>query len=162
MKNAPTTCWNLSTRFKGSTTAGKLPVRKGTIVAGVLARLLEDAKPLTVWDAVDAFRTTRLNNAIRTLKKKYGWPIELVEFPTYMPDGRIVWVKGYKLPQAAIDHAFRKTNVATWINMVKVAQARQRSINEAKAAALNAYRLGIDPPYFQKCVFFASQAVEGQ
>jgi hypothetical protein len=80
-----------------------------------------------------------------------------------MPDGRIVWVRGYKLPQSAIDSAYKIGHMGLWISLVKADQTRKRLINEAKAAALNSYRLGIDPPYFHKVgVSRATQAVEGQ
>lgn len=145
MKNTPITYINERAKEMSKYAHGVLLMRNSTILAGVLARLLEGGMPLTVWEGVDAFRTTGLTSAIRTLKKKYGWPIESIVFPTFMPDG-IFYVKGYKLPQAAIDHAYQNLDADFWIEMVKVEQVRKRAINEVKAAALNSYRFIIDHP----------------
>lgn len=145
MKNTPITYISERAKEKSKYAHGVLLMRNTTILAGVLARLLEGGMPLTVWEGVDAFRTTRLTSAIRTLKKKYGWPIESIEFPTFVPDG-IFYVRGYKLSQAAIDHAYQNLDAGSWIERVNVAQVRKRAINEAKAAALNSYRFIIDHP----------------
>lgn len=131
-------------------TRSKLIVRKGSAVAGVLARLLDDDKPLTVWEAIDAFPTARLDVAVRTLRK-YGWPIERVEFWVRSPsNGSYFWFEGYRLPQAAVNAARGNPNLETWIESVKMAQARVRAVNKAKAAALNTYRFGTDPAVVQE------------
>jgi hypothetical protein len=141
MKNATITYGDESALDKRDHTIGDLLMRKSTVLAGVLARLLRGGSPLTAWDGVEEFRTLHLDAAIRTLKKKYGWPIESVEIPTYKPDGLIFFVTGYKLPQAAIDQAYKNTRVGNWIEEVRVEQVRKRAIDDANAAACESLRL---------------------
>jgi len=144
MKNARTTNSNASAQDKREYTIDFIPRRMATILAGVLARLLEGGRPLTTWDGVEEFRTLHLDAAIRTLKKKYQWPIQSIDIPTRMPDGTIFYVTGYKLPQVAIDYAYSRLGAHSWIRAVKVAQARKRARDCAKAAALDFYRRAND------------------
>jgi hypothetical protein len=148
MKNAPITYGNESALDKREYTIGDLLMRKSTVLAGVLARLLQRGGPLTAWDGVEEFRTLHLDAAIRTLKKKYGWPIESVEIPTYKPNGTIYYVTGYVLPQAAVDQAYKNKYLGGWLEEVKVEQVRKRAIDDAKAAALDFYRLTTGHPAF--------------
>lgn len=39
---------------------------------------------------------------VRTLKRKYHWPIETVSFPSNDPDGRATWATVYRLPAEVI------------------------------------------------------------
>jgi hypothetical protein len=125
---------------------GLLPRRRGTIVAGVLARLFEGGSPLTAWDGVEEFRTRHLDKAVRSLKLEYGWPIESIVFPTYKRDGTIHYVTGYKLPEGAIDYAYRTLDAKLWIQTVKLAQAAKRMRDSEKAAALDRYRFNTSHP----------------
>jgi hypothetical protein len=115
--------------------------RKDTILAAVLARLLQGGSPLTTWDAVKEFGTLNLGTTIGTLKNKYGWAIESVEIPMYKRSGLIFYVTGYQLPQTAIDYAHDETeHWVNWIEDVKVEQIRKRAIDKANAAARDSYR----------------------
>jgi hypothetical protein len=129
---------------------GLMPRRRGTIVAGVLARLLEGGSPLTAWDGVEEFRTRHLDKAVRSLKLEYGWPIESIVFPTYKRDGTIYYVTGYKLPQRAIDYAYRTLDAQFWIQTVKLAQTAKRMRDGEKAAALDRYRFNTGHPMTRK------------
>lgn len=129
---------------------GLMPRRRGTIVAGVLARLIEGGSPLTAWDGVEEFRTRHLDKAVRSLKLGYGWPIESIVFPTYKRDGTIYYVTGYKLPQGAIDYAYRTLDAKFWIQTVKLAQAAKRMRDGEKAAALDRYRFNTGHPTTRK------------
>lgn len=163
MKNARTTNSNASASYKLDYLIGELLKQKGSALAGFLVRLLVEDKPLTAWDSVETFPSPNINAAMRTLKNKYGWPIERVDFPSYKPDGCMVWFVGYKLSEVAIASARENPDLDTWIEMVKVAQARKREILEAKAAALDAYRSGTDPVLVQKVnQFMALLAVENK
>jgi hypothetical protein len=148
MKNAPITYGNESALDQRKYTTARSMRRMDTILAAVLVWLLEVDSPLTAWDGVEAFRTLHIDAAIRTLKKKYGWPIETVTLPTRRADGTFFYVTGYKLPQAAIDHAHDNLGAPVWIPKVKAAQARKRARDDAKAAALDFYRLSTGHPSF--------------
>ncbi|CAN5457113.1 hypothetical protein BH11PSE11_BH11PSE11_03300 [soil metagenome] len=39
---------------------------------------------------------------VRTLKRKYHWPIETASFPSNAADGRATWATVYSLPQEVI------------------------------------------------------------
>ncbi len=82
----------------------KLPQFPGPLTArgAVLAVLLSNsdqtgAEPLQG-------RVT-LAAIIRTLKRKYHWPIETSSFPTNTADGRATWATVYSLPPAVIARA---------------------------------------------------------
>ena len=42
---------------------------------------------------------------VRTLKRKYNWPIETSSFPSNAVDGRATWATVYSLPPATIERA---------------------------------------------------------
>lgn len=42
---------------------------------------------------------------VRSLKRKYHWPIETTSFPSNAIDGRATWATVYSLPQDVIDAA---------------------------------------------------------
>jgi hypothetical protein len=42
---------------------------------------------------------------VRTLKRKYHWPIETASFPSNAPDGRATWATVYSLPAEVIEAA---------------------------------------------------------
>ena len=42
---------------------------------------------------------------VRTLKRKYHWPIETASFPSNGADGRATWATVYSLPPEVIDAA---------------------------------------------------------
>lgn len=142
MKNAPIPYGNESALDKRKyTIEDHFPRRLDTILAAVLAWLLDDCSPLTAWDGVHVFSTRHIEAAIRTLKKKYGWPIETVWLPTRRADGTFFYVKAYLLPEAAIEYVYANFDVFTWLKMVDVAQTRRHARDIAKAAALESYWL---------------------
>jgi len=42
---------------------------------------------------------------VRSLKRKYHWPIETTSFPSNAADGRATWATVYSLPPEVIDKA---------------------------------------------------------
>ena len=42
---------------------------------------------------------------VRSLKRKYHWPIETTSFPSNAADGRATWATVYSLPAEVIDRA---------------------------------------------------------
>jgi hypothetical protein len=44
---------------------------------------------------------------IKSLKRKYNWPIETSSFPSNDIDGRATWATVYSLPAAAIEKALK-------------------------------------------------------
>lgn len=42
---------------------------------------------------------------VRSLKRKYHWPIETTSFPSNAADGRATWATVYSLPAEVIDQA---------------------------------------------------------
>ncbi|MGO4477286.1 hypothetical protein AB4Z32_13640 [Massilia sp. 2TAF26] len=42
---------------------------------------------------------------VRSLKRKYHWPIETTSFPSNAADGRATWATVYSLPAEVIDKA---------------------------------------------------------
>ena len=45
---------------------------------------------------------------VRTLKRKYNWPIETSSFPSNAVDGRATWATVYSLPPAVIERALER------------------------------------------------------
>ena len=45
---------------------------------------------------------------VRTLKRKYNWPIETSSFPSNAVDGRATWATVYSLPPATIERALER------------------------------------------------------
>lgn len=83
---------NKSPQFPGPLTA------RGAVLAVLLSgRDQTGAEPLQG-------RVT-LAAIVRTLKRKYHWPIETASFPANAPDGRATWATVYSLPPAAIAQA---------------------------------------------------------
>jgi|SRR5450830_22051 len=82
----------------------KTPKFPGPLTArgAVLAVLLSDtdqtgAEPLQ--------GRTSLAAIVKTLKRKYHWPIESSSFPSNASDGRATWATVYSLPPASIAKA---------------------------------------------------------
>lgn len=120
---------------------GTLPRRRNTVIAAVLAYLLESNVP-TGMDCVSKQSTTRLAAHIEYLERKYGWHIERRDIVTGTNDGRIATIAAYWLPQATIAQAF-EAGARAWIESVKAARAERRKESEkckAQAVRLNAAR----------------------
>ncbi|MES2262048.1 MAG: hypothetical protein V4724_26300 [Pseudomonadota bacterium] len=93
-----------------------------TARAAVLAVLLSDgdqtgAEPLQG-------RVT-LAAIVKTLKRKYHWPIEADSFPANAADGRATWATVYSLPPAVIAAAL-DAGGREWLERRMVAKAAPR------------------------------------
>ena len=79
----------------------KLPVFPGprTARGAVLAVLLSNADQA---GAEPLRGRVTLAAIIRTLKRKYHWPIETASFPSNAADGRATWATVYSLPPDVI------------------------------------------------------------
>lgn len=103
----------------------KLPVFPGprTARGAVLAVLLSNvdqagAEPLRG-------RVT-LAAIIRTLKRKYRWPIETASFPSNTVDGRATWATVYSLPPEVIAAAL-DAGGRDWLRSISVESVRARN-----------------------------------
>lgn len=133
---------------KRNYTPGQLPKRKNTVVAAVLASMLE-SKTMTGMESVFKQSTTRLGAVIHYLENKYAWQIPRREFATGTSDGRVANVSAYWLPQVTIAQAF-DAGAREWIESVKAERAERRKQSEkckAEAARRNArkYFISQDP-----------------
>jgi hypothetical protein len=144
MKNARPHEVETSALDKRDSTAGILPKRINTVLAGVLAEFIE-GRTVTGMSAVFGQHTTRAAAVIHYLETQYAWTIERRDIATGTTDGRIAWVKAYWLPAAAREAAF-KAGARTWIDQVRAAAKKRRkgaSKARKRAATLNTMR--IDP-----------------
>ena len=98
----------------------KLPTFPGPLTArgAVLAVLLSNedqtgAEPLQG-------RVT-LAAIVRTLKRKYHWPIETASFPSNAADGRATWATVYSLPPEVIARAL-DAGGRDWLRSRKLAR----------------------------------------
>lgn len=143
MKNAPiTTSSNESALDKpNSNICGTLPARVDTVIAGVLANLIEGLE-ITGIAAVYEQSTTRLSAHIYRLENEYGWLIERADFAVGTNDGREAWVTRYWLPMWERDAAFL-AGARDWITSVRHSSASRKKAARrcrASAAAKNAAR----------------------
>jgi hypothetical protein len=84
--------------------AAKLPKFPGPLTArgAVLAVLISNADQT---GAPPLQGRTSLAAIVKTLKRKYHWPIEISSFPSNSGDGRATWATVYSLPPAVIAKA---------------------------------------------------------
>lgn len=139
MKKAPIQTTNEGAGDTANYTPGKMPKRKNTVVAAVLASLLE-SRAMTGMESVFKQSTTRLGAVIHYLENKYDWQIPRRDIATGTNDGRVASISAYWLPQATIAKAF-EAGAREWIDCVKVARAERRKQSEkckADAAQRNA------------------------
>lgn len=109
--------------------SGRLPARQNTVIAEVLAQLL-DGNKLTGMDAVFDAHTTRLSHHIYALRNDHGWKaIQDRDVVVGTKDGRVQTISVYELPAAVIEQAMN-AGARPWINGVRVARRALR----AKAA----------------------------
>lgn len=142
MKNAPTTNSNESAPGKANYTVGIRPARTNTVLACVLARLLE-GESLTGMESVFKQSTTRLSAFIHRLSRHYGWAIESTTLVAGTNDGRIAYISSYWLPSPVIASAF-ETGSREWIEKVNRAREQRKNHSnycKSKAAKINAVRL---------------------
>lgn len=139
MKNAPIQTTNEGAGDTANYTPGGLPTRKNTVVAAVLASLLE-SKAMTGMESVFKQSTTRLGAVIHYLENKYDWQIPRRDVATGTSDGRVANISAYWLPQATIAQAF-EAGARDWIESVKTARTERRKQSDkckADAAKINA------------------------
>lgn len=84
----------------------KTPKFPGPLTArgSVLAVLLSDADQT---GAEPLQGRTSLAAIVKTLKRKYHWPIESSSFPSNSGEGRATWATVYSLPTAAVAKALK-------------------------------------------------------
>lgn len=131
---------------------GNLPSRQNTVLAEVLAQLLEGSK-LTGMDAVFDAHTTRLSHHIYALRRQHGWQaIRDHDVVVGTKDGRVQTISVYELPAAVIEQAMN-AGARPWINGVraarralraKAAQARREA--ERRNAARKRHTPSLDQP----------------
>lgn len=141
MENARPQTSETSAPDKRNYTPGTLPKRINTVIAAVLAGLLE-SNTLTGMESVFKQSTTRLGAAIYRLEHDYGWRIDRRDIATGTNDGRIATISAYWLPQATIAQAF-DAGAREWIDKVKAARAERRKQSDkckSDAARINAAR----------------------
>jgi hypothetical protein len=139
MQNAPITNSNEGAPDKRDYTCGTRPHRVNTVIAKILAHLIEGRDP-TGMEAVFEQSTTRLAAYIHRLSFAYNWPIERASIVVGTKDGREAWVTTYWLSPATIAAAF-DAGARGWIEQVKEASANRRKQAgkcRASAAAKNA------------------------
>lgn len=135
MKNAPTTNSSESVPNKRDYTPGTLPIRRNTVMAAVLAGLLE-SKVITSVDSVIAQSAPPLTTVIRTLEKRYNWKIERRDVATGKNDGRIECDTAYLLPEETITQA-HEMGVQSWIDDVHAAHGKIKQQTNKKKASRN-------------------------
>ena len=99
----------------------KLPKFPGPLTArgAVLAVLISDEDQT---GAAPLQGRTSLAAIVKTLKRKYNWPIEISSFPSNSGDGRATWATVYSLPPAVIAKALAGGG-HEWLERRKVAHA---------------------------------------
>lgn len=147
MKNARPQNSETSAVDKRDYTPGTLPKCKDTVIAAVLASLLE-SRTITGMDSVFKQSTTRLSAVIYDLEHDYGWHIDRGFVATGTNDGRVAEVKAYWLPQSTIAQAF-EAGAREWIEGVTAARAERRKQSDkckAEAALKNSARKRLKAP----------------
>jgi hypothetical protein len=133
---------------------GTFPVRRNTVTADVLCRVL-NGENLTGMDAVFGCSTTRLAAVIHYLDGEYGWNIDHVDIDVGTNDGRVALIRAYFLPRAVIRRAF-DAGALEFCRSVKAARAATRK-NAAKAKEQankrNAARAAAKRDLFQGLLF---------
>lgn len=113
-----------STKF----TNGRLPERQNTVIAELLANLL-DGHHVTGMEAVFGMSSTRLSHHIWALGTDHGWYVDRRDKVVGTKDGRVQTISEYWLPLDAIESAMNH-GAREWIAEVR----RQRMALRRKAA----------------------------
>lgn len=108
--------------------SGHLPVRKNTVIAEVLAHLL-DGHHVTGMEAVFDMSSTRLSHHIWALREDHGWSIDRRDKVVGTKDGRIQTITEYWLNPNVIEGAMVR-GARAWIDEVR----RQRLALRRQAA----------------------------
>lgn len=113
------------------------PSRVASVTAEVLARMLRGER-LTGLATVTTSSTTRLAAIVDYLAGHYGWTIDREDLAAGCRDGRMAWVREYRMSPQTIAHAM-SAGAEAWC--VQVWEARQRlrmKAPEAREAATRA------------------------
>ncbi|CAB3778558.1 hypothetical protein [Paraburkholderia caffeinilytica] len=144
MKNARPQQVETSAQDTFNSTAGIFPKRPETVLAGVLAKLLE-GHTLTSMDAVFKQYANRAETVIHCLEARYAWNIERRDIATATGDGRVVWVTAYWMTIHVREAAF-KAGARAWIPETELtAKKRRKSANQGKSRAATRNPLRTDP-----------------
>lgn len=127
-----------------ATQIGKLPTRKGSVVAMVLAKLLKGQKVNSIELAAEA-QTSRLKDVVVSLRQQHGWgAIRSERIAMGTADGRVQSVAQYWLPSDALV-GVDLVKIAAWTKAVdheryvlrlnvKYAQRRAKACNARKSS----------------------------
>lgn len=142
MKTPAATAVTTSAQNSLDSKPGNLPTRKNTVLAEVLARLLDGAH-LTGMDAVFDAHTTRLSHHVYALRRDHGWhAIESRDLIVGTKDGRVETIAVYSLPVVVIEQAMRK-GARSWAAEVRAARRALRAkaaLAKRRAGQMNAAR----------------------
>lgn len=84
-----------------SAKSAKSPTYPGPFTArGAVLAVLLSAQDQTGAEPLQG--RTSLAAIVKTLKRKYHWPIETSSFPSNLADGRATWATVYSLPPAVV------------------------------------------------------------
>jgi hypothetical protein len=99
----------------------KIPKFPGPLTArgAVLAVLLSNADQT---GTAPLQGRTSLAAIIKTLKRKYHWPIESSSFPSNASDGSATWATVYRLPPATVSKALNNGG-SEWLERRRAARA---------------------------------------
>lgn len=111
--------------------ASKKPIYPGATTGrgAVLAVLLSNADQA---GAEPLQGRVTLAAIVKSLKRKYHWPVETHSFPANSPDGRATWATVYSLPEKVIATAL-KGEGGRW--MADRAMARRARVDALQARA---------------------------
>lgn len=116
-----------------NSTHGTFPVKQNTVLAAVLADLLEGQR-ITGMGAVFEESTTRLAHHIYALKG-YGWPVQSADKVVGTNDGRVATISEYWLSPEVIEAAMAQ-GAREWVDGVRHARRlRRKKAAEAKRKA---------------------------
>lgn len=127
-----------------ATQIGKLPTRKGSVVATVLDKLLKGQKVNSIELAAEA-QTSRLKDVVASLRQQHGWgAIRSERIALGTADGRVQWVAQYWLPsdvlvgvdQAQIEAWTKAVDRERYVQRLnaKHAQRRAKACNARKCS----------------------------
>jgi hypothetical protein len=144
MKNARPQQVETSAKDPFHSTAGILPTHPDTVLAGVLAELLE-GRTLTGMDAAFEQYANRAAAVIHCLEARYAWSIERRDIAMATGDGRVAPATAYWMTIHVREAAF-KAGARAWIQKAtSVANKRRKFASQAKSRAEKRNLLRTDP-----------------
>lgn len=144
MKNAHPQQVETSAEDTYHSTAGVLPKRLNTVLAGVLSVLLE-GHMVTSMDAVFKQYANRAATVIHCLEARYAWSIERRDIAPPTGNNCVVSATAYWMTIHEREAAF-KAGARAWIqNATLIANKRPNSISQTKSRMAKRDLLLIDP-----------------